>query len=83
MITLSGTFKACESGDQTTSMITLSGTFKAGESGDQTKSMITLSGTFKACVGPQAFATENIKVDGEEGRADRGPVLALGRWTRS
>jgi hypothetical protein len=48
MITLSGTFKAGESCDQTKSMITLSGTFKAGESCDQTKSMITLSGTFKA-----------------------------------
>jgi hypothetical protein len=83
MITLSGTFKACEPGDQTKSMITLSGTFKACESGDQTKSMITLSGTFKACVGPQAFTTENTMVDGEEGQADRGPVLALGRWTRS
>jgi hypothetical protein len=45
--------------------------------------MITLSGTFKACVGPQAFTTENTKVDEEEGQADRGPVLALGRWTRS
>jgi hypothetical protein len=44
--TLSGTFKAFESCDQTKlSMITLSGTFKACESCDQTKlSMITLSG---------------------------------------
>jgi hypothetical protein len=48
MITLGGTFKACESCDQTRRMITLGGTFKACESCDQTRRMITLGGTFKS-----------------------------------
>jgi len=48
MIALSGTFKARESCDRTTSMIALSGTFKARRSCDQAKSVIALSGTFKA-----------------------------------